>query len=78
MDIASLVMALNNPQPQATAANDPTTEGPIRAARQIGKHANWKKFEAGARPSTNIEDNRVRPEDSLPIPLWLQSGIAYK
>lgn len=34
--------------------------GPLGLTRQMGQNANWDKFSAEQRPSTNVEDDRNR------------------
>ena len=37
-------------------------QGPMTLTANMGRRANWEKFQAEARPSTNVEDDRNRPK----------------
>jgi hypothetical protein len=48
--------------PQQLGIVGSSLSGPLQLTQDMGKHADWDKFESEARPSTNVEDDRNRPK----------------
>lgn len=48
--------------PQLLGILGTSLQGPMTLTANMGQHANWQKFEAEARPSTNVEDLRGQPK----------------
>lgn len=48
------------PPKQELGIMSPSNSGVMQEAAQMGAHADWDKFAAEQRPSTNIEDDRMR------------------
>lgn len=61
-DVRAREAAEASTPPQLLGILGTSLQGPMTLTANMGQHANWQRFQAEARPSTNVEDVRGQPK----------------